>query len=733
MGRRELLKRTVSATMLLLVLASSLTYALNVHSVGYGASSDAYGHLMTVHPLDGPDRVIDLHGGADNEGHGPGYPGPFPAPYGGQGKDQWMDVVFPRSEVRLHALVAYNYWPVQSKQVGFRIEGPYEKLANGTLEKKEAWQVWGEFTAYTGSDGIATVTYRMPWPTVNPESLMGVWKTNATATVADVAITDMMFFYYENPVYMIGVTTDKYHYSYLEYVRTTVNYQTRAAQQYPAVFSVVLKNESGAQFASTLVSNPIGGATNETLKTSTLNVSTLIPFVPGITGVAFVYVNCYDKDPATGGFAWCPEYAPPPEIALQHLTVPDDYSTIQEAINNASAGFAIFVRSGIYFENVIVNKSVSLIGENRQTTIIDGSVMGDVVKVTADNVITMNFTIRNSGSGGFGILIDHRSHVRVQNDNVENNVYGVGLWASSSDTITENNVIANSLNGIDLVDSSSNTITKNNITGNQADGMHLVGSSDNHVFHNNFRNNAHQVSSATPINAWDEGYPSGGNFWSDYAGVDTKKGPYQNETGNDGIGDTPYIIDSQNQDAYPLFYPWPSPNIALTAVWRDRCLIGKGYPVRINVTIENKGRQTESFNVTIYANTTIAVTENVALNGGDSSKMTFTWNTAGFAYGNYHITIFVWPIPNEINTTDNTLYGGKVLVTIPGDVNGDRKVDLKDIYAVGKRFGWPIIIQWYSPEIWPPPPDDPNLDINCDGRIDLRDYFIVCKSFGQSW
>ncbi|MCJ7423045.1 hypothetical protein MUP01_02090, partial [Candidatus Bathyarchaeota archaeon] len=59
-------------------------------------------------------------------------------------------------------------------------------------------------------------------------------------------------------------------------------------------------------------------------------------------------------------------------------------------------------------------------------------------------------------------------------------------------------------------------------------------------------------------NVWDDGYPSGGNYWSDYAGLDLYRGAYQNESGSDGIGDVPYNIDASNNDHYPLMTPWPT-------------------------------------------------------------------------------------------------------------------------------------------------------------------------------
>jgi len=64
-----------------------------------------------------------------------------------------------------------------------------------------------------------------------------------------------------------------------------------------------------------------------------------------------------------------------------------------------------------------------------------------------------------------------------------------------------------------------------------------------------------QVCGLILTNVWNDGYPSGGNYWSDYTGVDEKSGPNQDQPGSDGIGDTPYFIDGYNQDRYPLMYP----------------------------------------------------------------------------------------------------------------------------------------------------------------------------------
>jgi len=315
------------------------------------------------------------------------------------------------------------------------------------------------------------------------------------------------------------------------------------------------------------------------------------------------------------------------KIIAAEKIVPDDYPTIQEAINAATEGDTIFVRNGTYYENVVLNKSVSLIGENKVTTIIDGNMNATVVAVTADNVTISQFTIRNGGkryagislssSGNnitdnilwnnwCGISFEHYSAYNVIADNnITNNLNGVvgelwydsmiigntlkdnllGIWMgpySSRNTIAFNDITNHWSEGISMWQSSNNTFEGNNITDNNRGG-HWAGitigfqvgfSSGNKFFHNNIANNGKQIDlqgQEEPI-MWDDGYPSGGNYWSDYTGVDKFSGPYQNETGSDGIGDTPYIIDENNRDRYPLTEPedqWvppPRPQIKIAGI-----------------------------------------------------------------------------------------------------------------------------------------------------------------------
>jgi parallel beta-helix repeat protein len=135
-------------------------------------------------------------------------------------------------------------------------------------------------------------------------------------------------------------------------------------------------------------------------------------------------------------------------------------------------------------------------------------------------------------------------------------VYGMKIYNSSYNTINNNNA-SNNLWGISLSFSSSNNTIRNNIVFNNNDGIGLFSSINNKIFHNNILNNIDQaVDNTNNSNQWDNSYPMGGNYWSNYNGFDSFKGPKQQIQGSDGIGDTPYIIDSDSQDNYPLMEPF---------------------------------------------------------------------------------------------------------------------------------------------------------------------------------
>jgi parallel beta-helix repeat protein len=284
------------------------------------------------------------------------------------------------------------------------------------------------------------------------------------------------------------------------------------------------------------------------------------------------------------------------------------FTSIQQAINEAENGSTIYVPSGVYYERIVINKTVSLVGTDINTTVIDGSNAGTVVQILADNVSIACFTIRYSGWGwtNNGIYVHYADNCEIRNNyfymnchnirlnfsrgstitgnTIDGNGYGIRLLNSENCQATDNSV-SNCIGGIHFEFATNCTARNNNlyqnsqgmrfyspctynkvvnniVFNNTYDGMidNSMNSNstffNNIIFHNNFINNTYPFICRGSGNLWHEGYPSGGNFWSRYKGTDFYQGPDQNEDGEDGIGDTPYIIDSSNTDQYPLIHPW---------------------------------------------------------------------------------------------------------------------------------------------------------------------------------
>ncbi len=592
------------------------------------------------------------------------------------------------------------------------------------------------------------------------------------------------------------------------------------------------------------------------------------------------------------------------------IIVPDDYPTIQAAINAAKDGDTVYVKSGVYQQvnyqigvpDIQINKSISLIGQDKETTIISDvywfpyphpmpQPANHIIRINADNVTIEGFTFQYGSIGcwvcGSGCLISGNKFISDEDGvaleadgNTVSNCFFNGstdcsivIIGSSNNTVTSNvvqetvsadtggiflfsfasnnTIVGNEVNdcvdyGIIVGDfctnntvaqnditnngwgkglwnggivvanfADSNEIVENNVSNNKYGLVQRLSSSNNSIYHNSFIDNQVQVidfdvNLGACVNFWDNGYPSGGNYWSNYGGTDSYHGPYQNITGSDGIGDTQYVVDANNTDHYPLMQPgnsqitfdqtglgsncngtvvtidglnytagclplsfwwgtgsvhsysyapsvvvssgeqyfWNSTtglstlqtgsitvaapgsvtgdyvthevivtNITASAAW-----VYQGGTLTINVTVKNVGDFNESaVSVTLYYDLKAGKSINtypLTLEVGQSLTFTFTWDTTGVPCQNYTLTAVA-----TIPTGSNALSDGNITIKLMGDVNGDGRVDLRDLALAVRAFGSaPSGPNW-----------NPFADVNGDGKVDLKDVALIARNFGQHY
>lgn len=263
------------------------------------------------------------------------------------------------------------------------------------------------------------------------------------------------------------------------------------------------------------------------------------------------------------------------------------FSTIQAAINNAIAGDTLWVANDTYYENVTVNKAVTIRPYVGNTATVDGE-NGDTFRITADGAIIQSLTITNNGYSA-GIKIESDGNV-IYDNLIEDCYRGVYLYGAYTGNFITTNEISNYENeGVLILGGSANWVYNNTLTGDDDEneeeygillmnasyntiyfntiqdndfGIYIWGSSNyNKIYHNNFIDNSPYSAYVdtvlgSTINYWD--YSGIGNYWSDFIDIDAdENGIYDNPYPiPDGVGGVSDEDEQDDEDGYPRVYPW---------------------------------------------------------------------------------------------------------------------------------------------------------------------------------
>jgi len=211
--------------------------------------------------------------------------------------------------------------------------------------------------------------------------------------------------------------------------------------------------------------------------------------------------------------------------------------------------------------------------------------------------------------------------------------------------------------------------------------------------------------------------------------VQTSDGKYVLAGYTNSFGAGGYDFYLVNTDASPVH------DVAVTSVHSLKTVVGKSSVCKVNVTVRNWGDFIEVFNVTTWAMiappaTSIQNTSIAELSPGEARTLAILWNTTGWAYGNYTVGAAASAVPDEIDTANNVYADGPVIITISGDVNTDKRVNVLDLILIATRLGHhaseytPYSHDWYAFN---------NCDLDGDGNVNVLDLIACATHLGQHW
>ncbi|MEM2930590.1 MAG: NosD domain-containing protein [Thermoproteota archaeon] len=235
-----------------------------------------------------------------------------------------------------------------------------------------------------------------------------------------------------------------------------------------------------------------------------------------------------------------------------------------------------------------------------------------------------------------GILLEKVRNVTLRNVKVQDFVGGIFFYFSSNNHIVNCTFTGNVFAGITLSYSNNNSIVNCTVSNNKF-GIISAYSYDNSLYYNNFISNGVHAYCIDSKNTWDNYYPSGGNYWSDYTGEDCRSGLNQDEPGADSIWDEPYVISVNNRDYYPLVTPYGTARFRVSDLSISPDTVNAGRASTISVKVKHVYGSSGSYEVKLKVNDQVVDTKKVTLGPGKSIVVNFTY-TPG-SEGSYIIDV----------------------------------------------------------------------------------------------
>jgi parallel beta-helix repeat protein len=305
----------------------------------------------------------------------------------------------------------------------------------------------------------------------------------------------------------------------------------------------------------------------------------------GLSGVNFVdYVNDIDTSNTVDGkpiIYWVNEKDKTVPLDAGYVTLVNCTGITVKNLtltNNGEGILLAFTENSTITENTITNNGPGIFFYGSSRNNISANYIahneGNGISIRGGENNLLGNTITNNSANG--VLLYFSNYNTIRGNNITENYRGIDIYGSHCNSMSGNSVTNNSMVGLWFFGSPYNYLLGNNITDNKKSIDFQMDSLGNKIYYNNFVNNELLLADEGSVNNWDNG--TVGNYWSAYKGIDWN---------GDGVGDTPYIIDENNRDNYPMMEP-----------------VGA---YMVPITIFNAGTwEGEKYNVNVVSNSTVS-------------------------------------------------------------------------------------------------------------------------------